>query len=366
MKTSKFIALISRLGLFFVLVLAAVYLGFSQTVGTGPVGPPVPAPLSVVIVSPANGEFFAAPANILISANARDSVAYVHQVTFYANSTELASFTLDPLGTSQTTGRIVNVQYDWTNVSEGAYALTVVASDTAGNTVTSAPVDIQVLALEPPLPVVTIYATDPIAIEGASFPPFTPSSAAANYLTPNGTNAATFLVRRTGSTNSDLTVFYSIGGTAINGVDYIALPGYITIPTGKTFALIPVVPIERVTPITVPPLYRTVILTLTQPPATTAPVTYLIGWPNKAEAILLERLPILPPIGPLADNSFNLYYAATNGGNFSIEVSADLTNWKPVCTTTVVKGAIIFMDPETSTYPARYYRAVPAISPAIY
>src|SRR5579862_9130602 len=137
MKTLPFIALPSRLGLFLVLVLAAACPGFSQTTGTGP------APLSVVIVSPTNGEFFAAPADVLISANARDFGAFVHQVTFYANTTKLASFILDPLAPPQTATGIVNVQYDWTNVSAGAYALTVVVSDTAGNTVTSAPVNIQ-------------------------------------------------------------------------------------------------------------------------------------------------------------------------------------------------------------------------------
>ena len=366
MKTSYSTALISRLGLLLLLMVAAACLGLSQTTGTGPVGPPVPAPLSVVIIAPTNGEVFTAPADILISANTRDLVAYVNRITFYANSTELASFTLDPPGPSPTATGIINVQYNWTNVSAGAYALTVVASDTAGNTATSAPINIQVSTVEPPLPVVTIYATDPIAVEGGNFPPYTPTGVAANYITPNSTNTATLVVHRTGSTVSDLTVFYSIGGTAQNGVDYVTLPGQVTIPAGKSFALITIIPIERVVPITVPPLYRTVILTLIQPPTTSPVITYIIGKPDRAEAIILERLPVMPPIGLLADVSFNLCHPATNGEAYSIQVSTDLANWVPICTVTVVKGAIVFMDPEASVYSARFYRAVPAIAPATY
>ena len=39
---------------------------------------------------------------------------------------------------------------------------------------------------------------------------------------------------------NDLTVFYTIQGTASNGVDYVALPGSVTIPAGSLYVDIPV------------------------------------------------------------------------------------------------------------------------------
>src|SRR5947209_1208935 len=54
------------------------------------------------------------------------------------------------------------------------------------------------------IPVVTIVATDPLASESG--------------------DTGTFTVHRAGNTNSALNVFYLIGGTASNGIDYTALP----------------------------------------------------------------------------------------------------------------------------------------------
>ncbi|MCT7997214.1 SBBP repeat-containing protein [Laspinema olomoucense] len=52
-----------------------------------------------------------------------------------------------------------------------------------------------------------------------------------------------FLLRRIGSLAEDLTVYYSLPGTATNGEDYEELPGSITIPAGKhdvSFTFIPI------------------------------------------------------------------------------------------------------------------------------
>jgi hypothetical protein len=43
---------------------------------------------------------------------------------------------------------------------------------------------------------------------------------------------------------SDLTINYSLSGTASNGVDYVALSGAATIPSGQTFALVPITAID--------------------------------------------------------------------------------------------------------------------------
>jgi len=51
-------------------------------------------------------------------------------------------------------------------------------------------------------------------------------------------------VNRTGSTTAAVTVFYSRGGSATNGIDYVALPTSITIPAGSAYADIEVIPLN--------------------------------------------------------------------------------------------------------------------------
>jgi hypothetical protein len=78
-------------------------------------------------------------------------------------------------------------------------------------------------------PTVSIAATDVTATEA-------------------GPTTGTFTVTRTGLTTSPLTVFYTVGGTAIPGgdcsalKDYLALPGSVTIPMGSATATILVTP----------------------------------------------------------------------------------------------------------------------------
>ncbi len=77
----------------------------------------------------------------------------------------------------------------------------------------------------PPLPTVTVTAADRVAVEG-------------------GSDTARFKVTRTGSTTSDLKVRYSMGGVAIDGVDYASLSGWVTIKRGRSAANVYVTPID--------------------------------------------------------------------------------------------------------------------------
>ena len=54
--------------------------------------------------------------------------------------------------------------------------------------------------------------------------------------TNRGAAPAVFSVTRTGPTVSPLTVYYNLGGTAVAGLDYVSLPGSVTIPAGATSA----------------------------------------------------------------------------------------------------------------------------------
>lgn len=53
-----------------------------------------------------------------------------------------------------------------------------------------------------------------------------------------------FTFTRTGSTSTDLLVYYSIGGTAMNGVDYQPLAGFVTLAAGSVSATVDVLPIN--------------------------------------------------------------------------------------------------------------------------
>jgi hypothetical protein len=71
------------------------------------------------------------------------------------------------------------------------------------------------------LPVVRIVASDPTALQG--------------------TSAGAFTVVRNGFTNAALAVYFNIGGTASNGVDYAAISSPVTIPAGLFAVDIPII-----------------------------------------------------------------------------------------------------------------------------
>lgn len=49
---------------------------------------------------------------------------------------------------------------------------------------------------------------------------------------------------RTGSTAEPLIVFYTVGGTATAGTDYVSLPGSVRIPAGASSVTIPITPVN--------------------------------------------------------------------------------------------------------------------------
>jgi PKD repeat protein len=59
-----------------------------------------------------------------------------------------------------------------------------------------------------------------------------------------GTEPGTFTISRTGSTAASLTVHFSLGGSADNGIDYQSLPTSVTIPAGAASANLSVRPMD--------------------------------------------------------------------------------------------------------------------------
>jgi hypothetical protein len=59
-----------------------------------------------------------------------------------------------------------------------------------------------------------------------------------------GTDTGGFTFTRFGTTNTDVHVFFTISGTAINGVEYVAISDSFVIPAGSLSATLPIVPLD--------------------------------------------------------------------------------------------------------------------------
>ena len=270
----------------------------------------------------------------------------------------------------------------WTNAPPTNYSITAVAKGSMtfdplnGLSRTSAPVNITVLSSTNgtnPTDIVNITATDPIAIAGTNMswvwagltnkvPAWTNWPPPRwGYFTNWGPKPALFTVRRLGDASDDLTVNYKISGTASNGVDYVALPGSLNIPAGSGYGLIPIVPVDNGSN----NLVKTVVLTLS--PATNTP-TYNIGFPPRAEALIVYRWPrpipillggVLPPAGIfLPDGAFHFNASGPDGAWFTLQNSTDLMNWTSICTNQVVQGSVDFIDPNASGNSSGFYQVV--------
>jgi len=341
-----------------------------------PPPPPTNYPPIVRIVSPPNGAIFRGALDLPIYAYAKDPDGNVVLVEFFAGTNSLGLGKGICLGLTGPTGPL---PFDcptnlfvlvWSNAPVGSFALTAQATDDGGASTVSNPVKITILPLPPPPtnrpPIISIVASDPLAIEGTNCWPWlgldgatptwgnwTTNVAVWRFFTNCGPKNATFTVRRYGDTNQDLVVAYDIGGSATNGVDYVPLPGSVTIPAGERHALISLVPIDDGPP----DITSTVILKLT--PST----NYVVGIPARAAALILDSQSPRPATGMLPDSSFELSAAGPDGGWFHVEFSTDLTHWTSICTNQVVNGTISFIDPDTRSNPSRFYRAVPDLSP---
>lgn len=108
-------------------------------------------------------------------------------------------------------------------------------------------------------PVATLEAVDPDLAEAAL-------------------NGGSFRVFLDGALTTDLEVRYRVGGTAVNGKDYSALHGSVTIPAGETSALIEVAPLDDLLAET----GETVLLSLS------SSSSYVVGAPSTTGGVLAD------------------------------------------------------------------------------
>jgi len=349
-------------------------------VSQGPPPPPTNFPPVVRIVSPPNGAVFRGPLNLPLYAFAYDRDGTVASVEFFAGTNDLGAgkglCVLPFPGNDWMTNKCPTNSFVlvWSNAPPGGYVLTAVATDNGGAAATSGPVKITILAAPPPPtnrpPIVSIVASDPLAIEGTNCWPWlglagggvptwnewSGPSAIWRFFTNCGPKNATFTVHRFGDTNDDLTVAYEVGGSATNGVDYVPLPGSVLIPAGQREADVTVVPLDDGPP----DISSTVVVKLD------SGTNYVLGFPRKAAVLILDSQLPFPGSGLLSDRSFHLGAPGPDGAWFHIDFSTDLLNWTSICTNQVVNGSIDFIDPDAPTSQSRFYRTVPETNPPAY
>ena len=135
-------------------------------IGTVTVLPPPNMPPTVTITNPVSGQDFPTGANVLVEATASDSDGRVVQVEFFQNGVSAGVVTNPPFS-------IV-----LSNVSPGSYTLTATATDDAGATGTSPPVNFSVAGVP------SIVLTSPP--NGARFPLGTNIQLVAEAMAPGG------------------------------------------------------------------------------------------------------------------------------------------------------------------------------------
>jgi hypothetical protein len=263
----------------------------------------------VSITSPTNGATFTAPASFTLAASATPA-ASITRVDFYQGATLLGSLSTGPF------------TFNVANLGAGSYTYTARAVSSSGTT-TSAPVNVTVTGPPPPTgpSTVTITATDPNASEA-------------------GLDPGTFQVARTDPLTNALTVYYLIGGTAENGLDYQPITNRVTIAENSATANIRITPVlDSEAPVE---LSDTVILQLDAPPV--GEPTYTIGSPSNAVVTIAEVVSNtnnLPPVvrviaarnGATFRTGSNIMLAAaasSSGGSIaSVEFFANTTDLGP-------------------------------------
>lgn len=366
---------------------------------------------TVAIAYPPNHAVFYAPVDIPLFAFTSPNALFSN-VEFYANGIDLgpavhlsasnAPGTITP--DEMASGPLLRLRGTWylvwTNppaiTPASSYTLTAVAKGimTSGGfpdyaygiSATSTPVNITIVPSvdSTNLPdVVNIVANSPVAIAGTNSSCTWLGTTSATITWTNwppaswtlfnswGPRIAMFTIHRFGDAGAPLTVYYNIGGTASNGVDYFALPGNATIPAGYHAVMIPVVPIDnngynQFLPPAQPPVVapKTVILTLKQP-ITLPPTTYLIGKPSSAEVVIYHDW-LWPPPCVLPDGTFLFDDGGTNSGPdgawFVIQSSRDLLHWTSIGTNQIFNGSMDCLDPDAMNHKSAYYRIVPLLN----
>ncbi len=304
-------------------------------------------PPRVELLRPHAGDVFHAPADIRLVAAAGDRDGRVVKVAFYGDGVLLhewmADGNLEPQWKHEESCAFTHL---WEGVKEGIHEVQVVATDEDGASRYSRTVAVRVVGELDPL-VVRIVAADPRAVERED----------ASLSDP-----AKFRVWRAGDSTGAVTVWYSVGGNAMPGVDYVELPGTVVIPEGAKSATIEILPlpdgeVERA---------ETVLVKLEPSPLMGPVESYVVGRPGKAMAVIVDAGEGPCEARPLPGLGFELGLRGEQGMPYRVEASDDMVHWIPVADVLGDgDGRVRYIDPERRLDGPRFYRMRPSFVEAL-
>jgi len=180
--------------------------------------------------------------------------------------------------------------FDGTGAEGSETVVLTIVSDTAY--IVGSPSSATVTIADNDQGIVTVVASDPDASE-------------------TGPDPGTFRISRGGSTNTALTVRYSMSGTASNGSDYATLSGSMSIPAGSVSANVTVNPVDG----TSEEESETVVLTILTNAA------YVVGSPHSATVTIADNDGAAKPIVSVVATDVICSEGGPNPGSFTISRS---------------------------------------------
>ncbi len=290
----------------------------------------------VAIVQPRQRSVFQQPADVVVRVEALDRDGWVGHMRLFAGEELIGERTLN-FFREPDPGDRYRFDFVWENAPAGVHELTAVATDDQGDTARSRPVTIRVVAAED-LPVVHVLARD---------------AAGSEPVEGRRPDNIQFRVWRSGLGNEALTVSYEVRGTATPGEDYTALEGTVTIPAGRRWAAVDVVPLadeeaERT---------ETVVLRLVPNDA------YAIGRIARAGAVIRGNNRMLAGSERLSDGNVHIAIPAPNGQSFRVESATNFAEWEVIGTNTVTDDAIHIVDTESTDTEVRFFRIIADVDP---
>lgn len=289
----------------------------------------------VSMITPFNNETFQAPASIQLTGEAVDADGWIGAFKFLANDEVIHEGSINFI-VAPDPGQSQTFDFLWENVAAGKFDIALEVTDNDGATRLSRPTKIEVIG-DNEKPEVTVFAKDAFASEATG-------NGNGNG-SPNG-NTAKFRIRRTGKTDSELTVAYRMEGTAENGVDYTVLEGSVLIEARKRWATLELSPIMD----DMEEGLETAILVL-------EPVdTYNIGRASAATVVISDNNPGRKGVSILDDGSIHLRLPAVPGEGYVMEVSDNLEDWEVIGTGVSEEDALDIVADKPGQRKGQYYR----------
>jgi hypothetical protein len=245
---------------------------------------------AIRLLSPPEGAMFVSPGSLPLLAGVKDPEGAVEAVEFHAGEQLLGTARVPAAGSGGTRdgltlsdrelpewGRVMLVEFDWAEPPAGEHELWVLARNRTGPLARSG-ISRVTLVRGDRVPVVTVVATQPVGSEGRPGPD--------GQIEPE---PVVFTIARSGPVAAAMKVFFELGGTAINGLDYEELPTSATVPEGA-----------RSVEVVVRPIYddlaegrETVVLRLVAPTVAdlwdAGEESYRVGRPAVAAGLILDH-----------------------------------------------------------------------------